>query len=129
MNRLALAAALTGFLAVALGAFGAHGLEGRLSVEAQGWWETATFYALTHAVAALAISLRDSSRNGLYRHGGWAFVIGAVIFAGSLYSMALGAPHWFGAITPLGGLLLLGGWAMTALAALKRNERKTSAAS
>jgi len=120
MNRLALAAAITGFLAVALGAFGAHALDGRLSETAQGWWETATFYALTHAVAALTLAL---SADGRFSRGGWAFILGAVLFAGSLYAMALGAPRWFGAITPLGGLCLLGGWAMIALAALKRHER------
>ncbi|GJL92427.1 DUF423 domain-containing protein [Hyphococcus sp.] len=125
MNRLTFAAAMTGFLAVALGAFGAHGFESRLSAEAQGWWETATFYGLTHAVAALALSLSASSVDRLYRRAGWAFVAGAAIFAGSLYAMSLGAPRWFGATTPLGGLLLLGGWTMTALAAFKQHERKT----
>jgi uncharacterized membrane protein YgdD (TMEM256/DUF423 family) len=119
MNRLALAAALIGFLGVGFGAFGAHGLEGRLSVEALGWWETATFYALIHAVAALALAIRPatSSDYGGYRRAGWAFLAGAVLFAGSLYAMALGAPSWSGAITPLGGLCFLGGWTMVALAA------------
>ena len=124
MNRLTRAAAITGFLTVAFGAFGAHGLEARLSAEAQGWWETATFYALTHAVAALALSL---SGNGSFARGGWAFIIGAVLFAGSLYGLALmslggGAPGWVGAITPVGGLAFLGGWALIALAARKRRD-------
>ncbi|MEO0817206.1 MAG: DUF423 domain-containing protein [Pseudomonadota bacterium] len=110
-------AALLGFLAVALGAFGAHGLEGRLSAEQQGWWETATLYALAHAVAALAVSL--SGRGGLTAWGGWAFILGALIFAGTLYAMALGAPRWFGAITPIGGVALLAGWAMVAIAAMR----------
>jgi len=109
------AAALLGFLAVALGAFGAHGLEGRLSPEATGWWETATLYAMVHAVAALAVSL--SGRGGLTAWGGWAFILGAVIFAGTLYAMALGAPRWFGAITPIGGVLMLAGWGLVAFGA------------
>lgn len=110
-------AALLGFLAVALGAFGAHGLEGRLAPEAIGWWETATLYALVHAVAALAVSL--SGRGGLTAWSGWAFIAGTVIFAGTLYAMALGAPRWFGAITPIGGIGLLAGWALVALGALR----------
>ena len=117
MNRLAVAAGLTGFLAVALGAFGAHGLEGRLTAQAQGWWETATFYGLTHAVAALACAL--SERAGFAR-AGWAFVLGAVVFSGSLYAMALGAPHAFGMATPLGGLCFLAGWTLAIVAGAKR---------
>ncbi|MEM1151331.1 MAG: DUF423 domain-containing protein [Pseudomonadota bacterium] len=109
------AAALLGFIAVALGAFGAHGLDGRLTPETTGWWETATLYALVHAVAALAIGL--SGRRGLGAWGGWAFMVGAVIFAGTLYAMALGAPRWFGAITPIGGVLLLAGWAFVGVGA------------
>lgn len=117
MNRLALSAALTGFLAVALGAFGAHALDAILDVEQTGWWNTATQYALVHSVAALTISL--SGRMGLIRWGGWAFIVGTVIFAGTLYAMALGAPRWMGAITPIGGLSLLAGWAMCAWGAIK----------
>ncbi len=109
MPHLTLAAGILGFLAVALGVFGAHGLEDRLSAAATGWWETATFYALTHAVAAIAIAL--SERKTL-RTAGWAFVTGAVLFAGSLYALALGALSAVGAVTPLGGLAFLAGWAI-----------------
>ena len=111
MNRLGIAAASTGLAAVALGAFGAHMLGTSLSSEARGWWETATHYALPHAAVALAIALNGA--RGQLRRRGWAFVIGTVIFAASLYALALGAPRWFGAITPLGGLSLLVGWALT----------------
>ena len=110
-------AAVLGFLGVAFGAFGAHGLEGRLTAEGAEWWNTATFYLLIHAVAALATGL--SGRGGLTATGGWAFLIGAVIFAGTLYAMALGAPRWFGAITPIGGNALLVGWALVGIAALR----------
>jgi len=119
MTRLIAAAGTAGFVGVALGAFGAHALEARLSPEAQGWWETATFYALTHDVAALGVAL--SGRAALAR-AGWAFIIGAVIFAGSLYAMALGAPRLFGAITPLGGLCFLAGWGLIAAAGLRQTE-------
>lgn len=117
MNGLVLAASTLGFTAVALGAFGAHGLRERLTAEATGWWETAKFYALVHAVAALAVGL--SGRSGWPATGGWAFVTGTLIFAGTLYAMALGAPRWLGAVTPVGGLVLLAGWALLAAAAIK----------
>ena len=112
MNRLGIFAALTGFLAVALGAFGAHALDGQLTPEGLDWWHTATLYALPHAAAALAISLH--AKTGLVRKAGWAFVFGTIVFAGSLYAMALGAPRWFGAITPIGGISYLVGWACCA---------------
>ncbi|MEM9938232.1 MAG: DUF423 domain-containing protein [Pseudomonadota bacterium] len=107
-------AAIAGFVAVALGAFGAHGLEGQLSSEQVSWWTTASFYLLTHAAAALAVGLSD--RTGLIRHGGYALVLGAFVFAATLYAMALGAPRWLGAVTPIGGLAMLFGWALIAWA-------------
>lgn len=121
MNRLA-AAGILGFLAVALGAFGAHGLEGRLGAAAQGWWETASFYGLIHAAAALALAVAPGQG---FARAGWAFVTGAVLFSGSLYAMALlslsgGAPPALGMVTPLGGLCFLAGWMLAVAAALKR---------
>ena len=110
-------AAFAGFLAVALGAFGAHGLEGRLSPEAQNWWQTATLYALVHSVAALAISI--SGRIDNMRMAGWTFILGTILFSGSLYALALGAPRWMGAITPLGGVSFLSGWALCVWGAVK----------
>ena len=110
-------ASALGFLGVALGAFGAHGMSGRFTPETRGWWETATLYLLVHAVAVFAASL--SGRTGLFSTGGWVMVFGALIFSGTLYAMALGAPRWFGAITPIGGLGLLAGWALFAFAALR----------
>ena len=116
MNRLALGAALTGFAGVALGAFGAHGLA--LGAEAAGWWQTATLYALVHAAAALAIAL--AGHTGLVRRGGWAFILGVLVFSGCLYAMAIGAPRWLGAVVPLGGLSFLVGWALVAAGATRR---------
>lgn len=110
-------AALTAFIAVALGAFGAHGLEGKVDAKAIGWWETGTLYLLTHAIAAFAIGL--SGRQGLMQVGGYTLLLGAVIFAGTLYAMTLGAPRWLGAITPLGGTTILIGWALIAWAGLR----------
>lgn len=114
---LTVAASILGFFGVALGAFGAHGMASRFTPETRGWWETATLYLLVHAVAVFAAGL--SGRTGLFSIGGWVMLIGAVIFSGTLYTMTLGAPRWFGAITPLGGLGLLAGWALFAVAALK----------
>lgn len=126
MNRLIPAAALLGFLSVALGAFGAHALEGVLTAEGEGWWQTATLYGLTHAGVALAAGL--SGRGGKIAAGGWVIVVGAVIFAGTLYAMALGAPRWFGAITPLGGLSLLAGWSLIGLGGIASARRDQDAA-
>ncbi len=115
MGRL-VTAGLLGAIAIALGAFGAHGLKERLALipEAGGWWETATFYLLTHAVAVGAIAVRSVWPARL-----WA--AGALIFAGTLYAMALGAPRWFGAITPIGGSLLIAGWLLLAWCARKES--------
>ena len=110
-------ASVLGFLGVALGAFGAHGLSGRFTPESRGWWETATLYLIVHAVTVFAASL--SGRTGLFSTGSWVMMFGALIFSGTLYAMALGAPRWFGAITPIGGLGLLAGWALFAFAALR----------
>ena len=97
---LAVLAALSGAIAVAAGAFGAHGASG----PAVDWLKTGSHYQLIHAVAAL-VALRFEARGPA-----WLFVVGGAIFAGTLYLMALGAPRWFGAITPVGGALLIGGW-------------------
>jgi len=115
MNRL-VSAGILGAIAIALGAFGAHGLKDRLALipDAAGWWQTATFYLLTHAVAIGAIAGRSIWPASL-----WA--IGSVIFAGTLYAMALGAPSWFGAITPIGGSLLIAGWLLLAWSARKES--------
>lgn len=111
-------AALFGFVSVALGAFGAHALEGRLTAEGAEWWHTATLYALPHAAAAFAAGLSD--RGGNIARGGALLLIGALIFSATLYAMALGAPRWLGAVTPLGGLGMLAGWALIALGAGNR---------
>lgn len=108
-------AALFGVLSVALGAFGAHALENRLTAEGLDWWHTATLYALPHAAAAFAAGL--SGRGGSIARGGWAMLLGATVFSATLYAMALGAPRWFGAITPLGGIGMLLGWGLLALGA------------
>jgi uncharacterized membrane protein YgdD (TMEM256/DUF423 family) len=117
-------AAVLGFLAVALGAFGAHGLKARLSDLADGvdrleWWKTAAQYHLAHALAlALAAGLFGDTRAG--RAACIAFAVGIGLFSGSLYTMTLTGVRWLGAVTPLGGLGMLVGWALLAIAAWNR---------
>ena len=100
MNWLAMFAALSGAMAVGAGAFGAHGA----SAQPAEWLKTGAHYQLIHAVAAL-VALRLEARGPAT-----LFVLGGLIFAGTLYLMALGAPRWFGAITPIGGAALIAGW-------------------
>jgi uncharacterized membrane protein YgdD (TMEM256/DUF423 family) len=93
-------AALSAALAIAAGAFGAHRFTGK---EAE-WLRTGGFYQLVHAVAVLALA-RAAAPGAL-----WMLLGGATIFAGTLYAMALGAPRWLGAVTPIGGALMIVGW-------------------
>ena len=100
------------FLAVALGAFAAHGLKARLSPEMLTIWETGVRYHVYHALALLALGAsRGPDR------AGWCFLGGIVIFSGSLYLLALTGERRLGAITPIGGLLFLAGWLLFALKA------------
>lgn len=103
-------AGLLGALAVALGAFGAHGLEGRVSADALETWRTAATYHLVHSVALAAMA---GERSGLAAR---LLTIGVVIFSGSLYALVLSGQTWLGAVTPLGGLALIAGWSALAWA-------------
>lgn len=111
-----LAAALLGASAVMLGAFGAHALRSTLGPQQLGWWQTATQYQLAHALALLVISILPLRRAPL---AAGCIALGTIIFSGTLTLMALGLPHWLGALTPLGGLLLIAGWLVLAWAALE----------
>jgi uncharacterized membrane protein YgdD (TMEM256/DUF423 family) len=94
--------------AVALGAFGAHGLKARLSTEMLAVWHTAVQYHAWHALGLLAIGL--SPDTGWTRGAGFFLIAGIVLFSGSLYALALGAPRAMGAVTPLGGAAFILGW-------------------
>ena len=99
--------AIVGFLAVALGAFGAHGLHGVLEKNARlATWETAVLYHLTHAVVLLIIATLRPLRAAAF----WLMLTGIAIFSGTLYVLALTNVKWLGAITPIGGVCLLAGW-------------------
>jgi uncharacterized membrane protein YgdD (TMEM256/DUF423 family) len=120
-------AGVQGFLAVALGAFGAHGLKGKLAslsdaAQRLAWWETAAHYHLAHALAiglsAYLVSRAPSSTAAYV--AGFCFTGGIVLFSGSLYVMTLTGVRVLGAVTPFGGLLLLAGWASVVIAALAK---------
>ena len=99
--------AACGFLAVALGAFGAHGLKNTLALnDTLAVWQTAALYHLVHAAVMLAVASREPLRVWAWR----LFAAGVVIFSGSLYGLALSNVKVFGAITPIGGVCLLAGW-------------------
>lgn len=110
MRIVTILAALSGALAVAAGAFAAHGASG----QAPEWLKTGGHYQLVHAVAAL-VAVRMGERISP-----WLFVIGGAVFAGTLYLMAFGAPRWLGAITPIGGVALIAGWICMAISAWRR---------
>jgi uncharacterized membrane protein YgdD (TMEM256/DUF423 family) len=121
MERLFFAlGALSALVAVAAGAFGAHALRGRLVPDMQGVFEIGARYHMYHALALLAAAWAVGRwPGGPAVAAGWLFVAGTLIFSGSLYLLALTGQRWLGAITPLGGLAFILGWAALAWAALR----------
>ena len=120
MDRLFITlAALSGFLAVGFGAFGAHALRARLTDEALQVFQTGVSYQMYHALALLAVGIvlaRFSTDGSVWLSAsGWLFVAGSLLFSGSLYLLALTGTTWLGAITPLGGLAFLAGWLVLAV--------------
>ncbi len=112
--------ALLGFLAVALGAFGAHALGTRLPPDRLAIYETGVRYQMYHALALLAAAWACERFGAPAGAAGWAFVAGIVIFSGTLYALAFGAPRWLGAVTPVGGVCFLAGWLLLAWSAVRR---------
>lgn len=117
--------ALNMAIAVALGAFGAHGLKSLVSEQQLEWWHTATLYLFVHALGLLIVGLLIRLRYATQTTA-WLLQIGIIIFAGSLYAMTLGAPRWFGAITPIGGVLMIAGWLWLSVSAFKTNKSATN---
>ena len=118
--RTGLLVGLAGASAVLLGAFGAHALRGVLDVQGRELWQTAVNYHIWHALAlALAVGL-GRGRSGRFAIA--AFAIGIVLFSGSLYALALGAPRWTGIITPFGGLAFITGWIALGLSLRSRRD-------
>ena len=106
-------AGINGFMAVALGAFAAHGLRDRLSPELLNTFQTAVQYHMYHALALFGIGLLavNYPSSTLLKYSGYLFLIGIVLFSGSLYVLSISGVRWLGAITPLGGISFLAAWA------------------
>jgi len=115
------AGGLAALVAVALGAFGAHALKGRLSPELLTVWHTAVEYHLFHALGLLAIGLvaAQLAESTLLKWSGWLMLAGIVLFSGSLYALALTGVRWLGAVTPAGGTAFLAAWALFVIAILR----------
>lgn len=123
-----LAAAISGFMAVAIGAFGAHALKAKLSADMLGVYETGVDYHFWHTLALLAVGLLSLHWPGSrwLEASGWAFLLGIILFSGSLYFMAITnirtiGPMSVGLITPLGGVSFLAGWLMLFVSCLKNS--------
>ncbi len=121
--------AANGFIAVAIGAFAAHGLEGEAWQSARQWLETGAQYQMAHALALLAVAVlsgraEDAARRWL-AVAGWCFLAGLVLFSGGLFVMALAGVTGLGAVVPVGGLAFLAGWAALFYAGLR--HMRTSA--
>lgn len=106
-----IAAGVLGATGVIAGAFGAHALRDHLEPDRLASFETGVRYQLLHALALLAVGALAQRSSEDYRLVTLAFVAGTVLFSGSIYVLSLGGPRWFGPITPIGGMLLIGGWA------------------
>ncbi|MDQ2971597.1 MAG: DUF423 domain-containing protein [Rhodanobacteraceae bacterium] len=132
MNRWpSVAVAVFGASAVLLGAFGAHALRGMMTPDAMQVWHTAVGYQFWHTLALglVALMLRGSFIEKCGRHGHFlilalrtsaiAFVLGIVLFCGSLYALTLGAPLWLGAVTPIGGVAFIVGWIALGIASMR----------
>jgi uncharacterized membrane protein YgdD (TMEM256/DUF423 family) len=113
--------AISAFLAVAAGAFGAHALRDTVPPDRLAVWETAARYQMYHALGLLVVAYLTAQKEAApARLAGWLFVAGTVLFSGSLYLLTVTGITWLGAITPLGGLAFLAGWLLLAWTALRR---------
>jgi uncharacterized membrane protein YgdD (TMEM256/DUF423 family) len=112
----AVMACLSGFASVALGAFAAHGLEARLPAADLATFEVGVRYQMYHALALLSVALvLDRWPGTLGTWAGWSFLVGTLLFSGSLYLLVLTGPRTLGAVTPFGGVAFLLGWALLGL--------------
>ena len=114
------AGAVLSGLGVLVGAFGAHGLRERVTADMLAVFETGVRYHLIHGLAVLAVAWAASRWPSAWiGAAGWLFVAGIVVFSGSLYILALSGTRWWGAVTPIGGVCFLAGWAALAVGALR----------
>jgi uncharacterized membrane protein YgdD (TMEM256/DUF423 family) len=117
MLRFVTLGAINALISVAAGAFGAHGLRNRMAPLLLEIFETAARYQMYHALGLIAVGWVVSQRPSMVANAaGWCLLVGIILFCGSLYIMALTGLRWLGAITPLGGVAFLAGWALLAWA-------------
>ncbi|MBC3934154.1 DUF423 domain-containing protein [Undibacterium sp. CY7W] len=119
-------AAFSMLIAVAAGAFGAHGLKAVLSTEMLAIWQTAVHYQMVHGLGLLAVGILMPQWPRAKRLA-WvatAFVVGIILFSGSLYLLALSGIRWLGAVTPLGGVAFLAGWLLLAISAWQHSSKE-----
>ncbi len=109
-RTLIIAAALFAALGIISGAFGAHALKGMLDASQQGWFDKAVHYHQVAAIGVLVMALLSDQRAPSDALNGWLLLLGALIFSTTLYLMALGAPRWLGAVTPIGGTIMILAW-------------------
>lgn len=122
MNILVLLGSIAMFLAVALGAFGAHALKKRLSVDLMKVFETGVQYHIAHALGLILLGMIAESSHlssSLVHTAGWLLLVGIILFSGSLYALTLTGIRRLGAITPIGGIAFLAGWATLMIAVLQ----------
>ena len=122
MERLFFAlGAMSAFIGVSMGAFAAHGLKGRLEPEMLLTFEVGARYQMYHALALFVVAWAQTRWAGsLANAAGWFFVLGTILFSGSLYALSISGTRWLGAITPFGGLAFLSGWICLAALAVTR---------
>jgi len=112
--------AIVGGAGVALGAFGAHGLKSRVGADLLAVFETGVRYHMIHALALLAVGWAATRWPGPWvGAAGWLFLVGIVVFSGSLYLMTFTGARWLGAVTPIGGVAFILGWVALAVAAFR----------
>ena len=121
-NKFLVIGASLAFLAVAIGAFGAHGLKAILSPNMLIVFETGVRYHMYHAVGVIVAGWAGTTwEDRFFCYAGWAFILGIVFFSGSLYVLSLTEVRWLGAITPLGGVMFLTGWLLLAIGFYKNS--------
>lgn len=125
IKPLLIVSALSGLITVAMGAFGAHGLKGKITPELLNAFQTGVQYQIYHTLALMLVllfSLHFPDSKEL-RWTCFAFILGMILFSGSLYALALGGPRWLGPVTPLGGVSLMAGWVGLLVAAWRLSEQ------
>lgn len=119
MHTFLVLAGVLGALGVMTGAFGSHGLEGEVDPDLIDAWNTGVEYQMYHALALLGMSALPETSLTAFQGAGWAFIIGTVLFSGSIYGLVLTDASWLGPVTPLGGVTLIAGWMSLAVAAVQ----------